>query len=102
MTESIWRMTETTEFDRLRDMNKRELIDEVIRLRSALEPFASIGGWLFARPLPDTDPMVTFEGINGVKWAITRGHFKAASIAYRDDLEPCALSADKEDGWKKL
>jgi hypothetical protein len=60
---------------------------EVTRQRddlvAALEPFASIGAWLFARPeVPDDEVMVSIEGINGSRGAFTRGQFKAAYRAY--------------------
>jgi hypothetical protein len=48
--------------------------DEV---RAALEPFAWVGQWLFARDLPDETPMVTIQGI-GRDIALTRGMFKKA------------------------
>ncbi|MFL6600756.1 MAG: hypothetical protein ACJ8R9_05440 [Steroidobacteraceae bacterium] len=47
----------------------------------ALEPFADIGQWLFARDLPDDTPMVEVRGINEFNWALTRGEFKAAHTA---------------------
>lgn len=62
--------------DALRDLNAE--------LLAALEPFDQIGGWLFARQeVPDDTPMVTFEGLNNYRPVLTRGHFKAASIASR-------------------
>lgn len=60
---------------------RREAID-------ALEPFAEIGAWLFARDLPDETPLVTINAINGVHWHLTRGHFKAAHTACRALAEP--------------
>jgi hypothetical protein len=62
-----------TERDRLR-AEKAELV-------AALQPFASIGQWLFARVLPDETPVVKISGINGSKSALTRGQFKAAHSA---------------------
>ncbi len=54
--------------------------DDVIK---ALEPFASIGQWLFARDVPDDTTMVEFDGLNGYRPRLTRGHFKAAFLALR-------------------
>lgn len=50
-------------------------------IRAALAPFADIGCWLFARDLPDDDPLIEVNMLNGVKTALTRGHFKAAHTA---------------------
>jgi hypothetical protein len=50
-------------------------------LMEALEPFAAIGQWLFARDLPDDTPMVQVDGLNGYNAVLTRGHFKAAHLA---------------------
>jgi hypothetical protein len=47
---------------------------------AALEPFAWIGQWLFARDLPDDTPMVTIEGA-GKPFVLTRGMFKTAHSA---------------------
>lgn len=47
----------------------------------ALAPFADIGQWLFARDLPDETPLVDVTGLNGLRGALTRGHFKAAHTA---------------------
>jgi hypothetical protein len=47
----------------------------------ALEPFADIGQWLFARDLPDGTAIVEVRGINEFNWALTRGEFKAAHTA---------------------
>lgn len=47
----------------------------------ALEPFAGIGAWLFARDLPDVMPLVDILGINGASGVLTRGDFKAAHTA---------------------
>ena len=55
---------------------------ENARLRKALEPFASIGQWMFARDLPDATPVVRVEGL-GKPFNLTRGMFKAAQIARR-------------------
>ncbi len=54
--------------------------DDLIK---ALEPFAAIGQWLFARDLPDDTPAVEFDGLNGHRPVLTRGHFKAAFLALR-------------------
>lgn len=51
------------------------------KLREALKPFAEVGQWLHARPIPDDTPMVEFQGMNNYKIIVTRGHFKAASVA---------------------
>lgn len=56
-------------------------------LIKALEPFAEIGQWLFARDLPDDTPMVEFSDFNGYKPVLTRGHFKAAALALRKLLD---------------
>ena len=57
---------------------------EIERLRTALAPFAEVGGWLFARPqVPDSTPVVDLRGVNGQIGALTRGDFKAANIALR-------------------
>lgn len=59
--------------------------DELLALaRAALEPFADLGAWLFARNLPDDTPMVDVVHINNVKTTLTRGHFKAAYSAATD------------------
>ena len=56
------------------------------RMREALEPFADIGQWLFARAeIPDDTPMVVVEGLNGSQGALTRGHFKQAHAALKPD-----------------
>lgn len=52
------------------------------KMADALEPFAWIGQWLFARNLPDDTPIVSIEGI-GKPLALTRGMFKAAHTARR-------------------
>lgn len=49
----------------------------------ALQPFAEIGAWLFARNLPDDTALVKVHGINATGWTLTRGHFKAAALAAR-------------------
>lgn len=49
--------------------------------RRALEPFAWIGQWLFARNIPDDTPAVKFDSINGKEVVLTRGHFKEAHRA---------------------
>lgn len=55
---------------------------EIDRLRAALQPFANVGGWFFARPeVPDETPVVDLCFINGVAGALTRGQFKAANSA---------------------
>lgn len=53
---------------------------ELDRIRAALEPFAWIGQWLFARDLPDDTSMVTVKGVHK-DLELTRGMFKAAHIA---------------------
>lgn len=63
---------------------------EVERLREALEPFAWVGQFLFARALPDATPMVTWAGL-GSPAHLTRGHFKAAHLALLDDESRAAL-----------
>jgi class 3 adenylate cyclase len=60
---------------------------DVEKLREALEPFAEIGGLLFARDLPDDTPMVALHGLNGTVGALTRGHFKGAHKAIYPDAE---------------
>lgn len=66
---------------------------------AALEPFAWVGQWLFARDLPDETPMVTVTGV-GKDVHLTRGMFKAAHTAH---ALTAALSAPGEgaliDGW---
>src|SRR5262249_32825905 len=57
---------------------------EIAALRAALEPFAEIGQWLFARQAPDDELMLGFQGINGYEIALTRGHFKAAHSALHE------------------
>ncbi len=47
---------------------------------AALEPFAWIGQWMFARNLPDDTPVVTITGLHK-PIALTRGMFKAAHTA---------------------
>lgn len=59
----------------------RWAVTEIERLREALKPFAEVGQWLHARPIPDDTPMVEFQGMNNYKIIVTRGHFKAASSA---------------------
>lgn len=49
----------------------------------ALRPFAEIGAWLFARNLPDETPVIEVHHINNIRSALTRGQFKAASLALR-------------------
>lgn len=65
-------------------------------LREALKPFAEIGAWLFARPLPDDTPVVEIKGLNGLAGALTRGHFKAAHAAF------AALKADGQEAEQPL
>lgn len=48
----------------------------------ALRPFSEIGQWLFARDLPDDTPVFEAAGINGHVIVLTRGHFKAAHLAF--------------------
>lgn len=50
-------------------------------LADALRPFADIGAWMFARPLPDDTPVVDIHHLNGIATRLTRGHFKAAHTA---------------------
>lgn len=51
-------------------------------MRDALQPFANIGCWFFARPqVEDETPVITFEILNGQLSSITRGQFKAAFSA---------------------
>ena len=58
--------------------------DEIAQLRAALEPFAWIGSWLFARPeISDDEPLASFSTLNSAKPVnLTRGHFKAAHTAF--------------------
>lgn len=56
------------------------LLAQVEMMRSALEPFAWVGQWLFARDLPDDTPIVTIQGL-GKDVHLTRGMFKAAHTA---------------------
>lgn len=58
----------------LEDENKK-LRDVNERMMAALEPFAAIGSFLFALPLPDETPVVEIGTISG-RTALTRGHFK--------------------------
>lgn len=53
---------------------------DVDGMKAALEPFAWVGSWLFARDLPDDTPMVTVTGA-GKDVQLTRGMFKAAHTA---------------------
>ena len=62
-------------------------------LRAALEPFAEVGQWLFARDEPDDHPAVRFEGINGYNITLTRRQFKEAHSAFHS-----SLSCDTGDG----
>lgn len=48
------------------------------QLIAALQPFAQIGAWLFARNLPDETPVVEINGLHGAAGCLTRGDFKAA------------------------
>ena len=57
------------------------LREKVAAADRALEPFAGIGAWLFARDLPDAMPLVDILGINGASGVLTRGDFKAAHTA---------------------
>lgn len=51
-------------------------------LAKALEPFAAIGQWLFARAdIPDSEIVATLSGVNGFRGSLTRGHFKSAHSA---------------------
>lgn len=59
------------------------------RMEAALQPFASVGQWLFARDIPDETPLVAISGLNGSDGNLTRGHFKAAHVALASD--PSAL-----------
>jgi hypothetical protein len=57
----------------------------VERLIEALRPFHEVGCWLFARPdVPDDQPLIDLHGINGARGVLTRGDFKAASLAYQE------------------
>lgn len=59
--------------------NVADLEAQVEQLKAALEPFAEIGQWLFARPeIPDDQPVVELPGINHYQVVLTRGHFKEA------------------------
>lgn len=55
---------------------------QLAEARKALEPFAWIGQWFFARDLPDETPVVVVEGA-GKPFSLTRGMFKAAHTARR-------------------
>ena len=62
---------------------------QLAEARAALESFDAIGQWLFVRgDLPDDTVMVTFGGINGSEWVLTRGDFKRASTAIRALRDP--------------
>ena len=50
------------------------------KLAEGLAPFAWVGQWLFARDLPDEEPIVTITGA-GRPVNLTRGMFKAAHTA---------------------
>lgn len=50
---------------------------------NALQPFAELGQWFFARDVPDETPVAEFEGLNNYKIILTRGHFKVAHSAFR-------------------
>lgn len=63
------------------------------RMQVALEPFADIGQWLFARDVPDDTVVVELSGINGMKGGLTRGHFKAAHTALHG-CEPSSVDCD--------
>lgn len=53
-------------------------------MREALQPFADVGSWFFARPqVPDETPVFELIGLNGHNGALTRGQFKAANLALR-------------------
>ena len=62
--------------------------EQAERLATALKPFAAIGQWFFARPLPDDTPVVHLTGINGMNGALTRGDFKAAHSALAEETTP--------------
>ncbi|WP_198341564.1 hypothetical protein [Burkholderia ubonensis] len=64
--------------------------------RAALEPFAAIGQWLFARPLPDETPVVDVRGLHGQSGALTRGMFKAAHAALQTAPQPAQAGAPAE------
>lgn len=51
------------------------------KCQDALRPFAEVGQWYFALPVPDDEPAVIFTGLNGYNITLTRGHFKAAHSA---------------------
>jgi len=63
-------------------------------VRAALIPFAEIGCWLFARNLPDDDPLVDVSLLNGARTALTRGDFKAAHTALQSLEAAPAVEAD--------
>lgn len=76
----------------------RELEAEVEGLRDALEPFARIGQWLFARPqISDSEPMVTLTGLHR-SIALTRGDFKRAHTAVNGE----ALAANEANARAAL
>lgn len=58
------------------------------RMSKALEPFAEIGQWLFARDVSDDEAVIHAKGINGYGVNLTRGHFKAAFLALHPDRAP--------------
>lgn len=71
---------------------RARLTDQLAEARKALEPFAWIGQWLFARDLPDETPVVMVEGA-GKPFALTRGMFKAAHTAARRAREAQGASS---------
>lgn len=64
---------------------------QIRAVADALRPFAEIGAWLFARTnIPDDEPVVDVNHLNGVKTVLTRGNFKAAHQALQ------ALTSDHQ------
>ncbi len=86
-----WSLIETTTRDAIASMIAEHGLDGIVcipraqydALTAALEPFASIGQWMFARDLPDNTPVVQIGHIQGKTTALTRGDFKAAHAALR-------------------
>jgi len=76
---------------------------QLVQARRALAPFAEVGSFLFARPLPDDTPMVDLQGLNGQVGNLTRGDFKFAhqarialmgnQVAITTAWPPCAGAA---------
>jgi len=73
------------------------MLAEIERLRAALQPFANVGVWFYARPrVPDETPVVDLRGINGTAGSLTRGQFKAAHAALTPNAELCGERSESE------